>query len=150
MEATLKRRSHAQQFASKIATLRLALCPLYPLPAGAPHPCFPSTILNFWLLSESQLDSLAAYYSQVTRDEYTDQYPKPMDWDADFMAEAPMTDAQRVQVKRRKFGKFIGLRGCDTPLSEVEMRLETTQARLRRIVAEEEAKEKTMPMRRWW
>lgn len=34
-----------------------------------------------------------------------------------------MTDAERIAVKRRKVGKFIGLIGMDTPADEIENRM---------------------------
>lgn len=36
-----------------------------------------------------------------------------------YIGETRGVDA-RISIKRRKFGRFIGLRGCDTPVEEVE------------------------------
>lgn len=37
---------------------------------------------------------------------------------------AGLSDAERVRIKRRKVGKFIGLVGMDTPIEEIEGRLQ--------------------------
>ena len=41
----------------------------------------------------------------------------------------------RVAMKRRMFGKFIGLRGMDTPMEEVSMKLKFLEARFWQLVA---------------
>lgn len=45
-----------------------------------------------------------------------------MNWDTEFFAHLKeVNGAERmINVKRRKFGKFIGLRGCETPVEELE------------------------------
>lgn len=47
-----------------------------------------------------------------------------MAWDPDFLAHMGETQGSeaRIKIKRRKFGKFIGLRGCETPVEEVDER----------------------------
>jgi hypothetical protein len=62
-------------------------------------------MLHYWLLSESDLDNLARFYHQVTPSIWTDQYPEKMRWRADLT----------LNEKRREWGKFIGLRGCESP-----------------------------------
>lgn len=93
---------------------------------------------------------MAAHYSQTTttRNEWTDQYPCVMGWDADFFADPSLSDEQRVSIKRRKLGKFIGLQGCDTPTSEVQMRLKFTEARIQRQI--EQAKEDQRAVEKGW
>ena len=49
----------------------------------------------------------------------------------------PLTTAERVAIKRRKLGKFMGLRGCDTPVAETERRIGLLEARLERAVRDE-------------
>ena len=41
----------------------------------------------------------------------------------------------RIAMKRRMFGKFIGLRGMDTPIEEVSMKLKFLEARFWQLVA---------------
>ncbi|KAL1890408.1 hypothetical protein Sste5346_008235 [Sporothrix stenoceras] len=71
-----------------------------------PHPSFPGNILQFWLLTDDQLEAMASYYHQRTPSEYTGCYPCPVSWPRNGLT---------LEDKRRKFGRFIGLRGCQTP-----------------------------------
>lgn len=45
---------------------------------------------------------------------------------------ADLTDKERIRIKRRKVGKFIGLVGMETPVEEIAGRI---QASLERAVA---------------
>ena len=85
--------------------MSLKLAPLVQLTSGQVHPAFPQSLLNFWLLTEAQLDSLAHFYHQRTPCEWTAHYPCPVSW----------SPGLTVEEKRRKLGRFIGLRGCETP-----------------------------------
>lgn len=90
-----------------VAHLSSALYPLLSVATGAPHPAFPGTLLHYHLLSEAQLDELAHFYHQRTPSVFSFSYPAPIigRWsDAD------------INDKRRRFGRFMGLRGCDSPL----------------------------------
>ncbi|KAH8815107.1 hypothetical protein F5884DRAFT_164413 [Xylogone sp. PMI_703] len=119
-----KRRARNPHFTAKISQLAYRLAPLVRVTTGTVHPSFPATVLNYHLLTESQLDELAEFYHQKTRCRYTSQYPCPVEWGSDLT----LTD------KRRKFGRFIGLRGCDTPLrikTEEEIMEELRMARQR-------------------
>ncbi|KAK4648858.1 uncharacterized protein QC761_113230 [Podospora bellae-mahoneyi] len=101
-------RSHiSPSFAAKLSQMSLQLAPLVQLTTGLVHPSFPSTLLNFWLLTEAQLDELAHFYHQRTPSVYTSQYPCPVYWPSEGMT---------IEDKRRKLGRFIGLRGCDSPV----------------------------------
>jgi hypothetical protein len=76
--------------AEKIATMRLKICPIVSLIWGQPPDHFPGTMLQLWLLTEAQLDSMAHFYSQSTPDEFTSLYPRAMKWDKYFLsAEIP-------------------------------------------------------------
>lgn len=195
--------------------LKGKLHPLYPQPEGPPHPKFPKTIMQWLLLTEDELDSIADYYDQITPTQFTNAYPAPMHWDKDFLARPeqaspqlmpwdaqwlkqhgwirrsslarspsevtlsgstaaehstsphrhvdtpipspmarhqhqrhepvlessteslnfpmlppPLTTVERVNIKRRKLGKFMGLRGCETPIEEMERRIWFLEARL--------------------
>ncbi|KAE8447608.1 hypothetical protein EG329_010579 [Mollisiaceae sp. DMI_Dod_QoI] len=94
--------------AAKIQQMALPLSPLVRLTTGEVHPSFPSTLLNFWLLTSEQLDELAHFYHQRTPSIYTRHYPCPVnkEW---------RTDAT-LEEKRRRIGRFIGLRGCESPV----------------------------------
>lgn len=93
----------------KLSQMSLRLAPLVQLTTGAVHPDFPRSLLAFWLLTEAQLDSLAHFYHQRTPCAWTSHYPCPVAW----------PPGMTLEEKRRKLGKFIGLRGCDTPLAEL-------------------------------
>ncbi|KAK3636433.1 hypothetical protein LTR56_014220 [Elasticomyces elasticus] len=163
MMAPTTRRNSA--LAKKIATLKLTLAPLVPLPSGPPHPAFPKTLMAFHLLTEAELDSIAHYYHQSTPGPWSDHYPASMNWDKDFLAKPtatitaatghtrrlsqqekefltdllktvdelqhPVIPSQpekkdRIRIKRRKVGKFIGLVGMDTPVDEIAGRIQAS------------------------
>lgn len=109
-----------------VTRLTHPLAPLHPLPAGDPHPAFPVTILSYHLLTESQCDSLAKYYHQWVESPtvWTWGYPTIMDWDAEFFRHVREVRGNEavLDIKRRKVGRFIGLRGCETPVEESEER----------------------------
>ncbi|KAK4042113.1 hypothetical protein C8A01DRAFT_33877 [Parachaetomium inaequale] len=96
-------------FRTKLTQMSLQLAPLVQLTTGAIHPSFPRTLLAFWLLTDDQLDALAHFYHQRTPCQWTRQYPCPVSWPAGLS----------IEEKRRKLGRFIGLRGCETPIGEV-------------------------------
>ncbi|KAH6685360.1 hypothetical protein F5X68DRAFT_262613 [Plectosphaerella plurivora] len=100
-----RRSAKSPAFREKLRQMTLPLAPLVQMTTGAVHPHFPTTLLKFWLLTESQLDDLALFYHQRTPGPWTSQYPCPITWPAGL----------KVEEKRRKMGKFIGLRGCVTP-----------------------------------
>ncbi|CAJ0546278.1 uncharacterized protein FTOL_10194 [Fusarium torulosum] len=107
----------------KLEQMALPLAPLVQLTTGAVHPSFPTTVLNFWLLTDEQLESLAHFYHQRTPNPWTNQYPCPVNWRSDLP----------LEEKRRKMGKFIGLRGCESPIllkTEEEILAEARKARL--------------------
>lgn len=119
-----KRRTPNPGFEAKIIQLRYHLAPLVRVTSGTVHPSFPLTLLNYHLLTDNELDELAEFYHQKTLSRYSSQYPCPVEWRSDLT----LTD------KRRKFGRFIGLRGCDTPIrikTEEEIMEEARMARLR-------------------
>jgi hypothetical protein len=103
--------------------MAIGLRPLVSLTEGCPHPAFPRTLLNYWLLTSSQLDDLAHFYHQRTPSFYTYRYPCPVTWRNDAT----------LEEKRRRIGRFIGLKGCESPnpvgLSEEEVQEELRKAR---------------------
>ncbi|KAK3362946.1 hypothetical protein B0T25DRAFT_24781 [Lasiosphaeria hispida] len=137
-------------FESKLRQMALPLAPLVQLTTGAVHPWFPPTLLAFWLLTNEQLDALASFYHQRTPSCWTVQYPCPVSWHVGLT----------LDEKRRRIGKFIGLRGCETPVAVVlpgmgsvleRMRSEAEleeEARRRRAAEEEE--EEVKRKMRWY
>lgn len=114
--------------ARKIEQMALPLAPLVQLTTGFVHPAFPKTVLNFWLLTDEQLEALAQFYHQKTPGPWTAQYPCPITWNSNLP----------LEEKRRKMGKFIGLRGCESPIllkTEEEI---MADARRARVAADEE------------
>lgn len=89
---------------NKIRQMELRLAPLVQLTSGQVHPAFPSTLLNFWLLTDDQLDQLAHFYHQRKPCQWTRHYPCPITWG----------EGLTIEEKRRKIGKFIGLRGVSS------------------------------------
>ncbi|SPQ19409.1 153539dd-a6df-4d82-8931-23e958d66717 [Thermothielavioides terrestris] len=96
-------------FEAKLAQMSLQLAPLVQLTTGQVHPAFPRTLLAFWLLTDEQLESLAHFYHQRTPCRWTRHYPCPVAW----------PPGMTLEEKRRKLGRFIGLRGCETPIERL-------------------------------
>ena len=121
---------------AKIEQMALSLAPLVRLTTGDMHPDFPKTLLNFWVLTSPQLDDMSHFYHQRTPCKWTRHYPCPIGW----------RQGLTLEENRRKMGKFIGLRGCETPITiktEEEIIAECRRAR--------EAQEEEMSRRkaRW-
>ena len=102
---TQSRITLSPDLAYKLHQMALPLSPLVQLTTGAVHPNFPRTVLQFWLLTDAQLESLAHFYHQRVLSPWSSQYPCPVAWRSDVP----------LEEKRRRMGKFIGLRGCDSP-----------------------------------
>ena len=139
-ETFIQRRiAHNPDLASKLHQMALPLSPLVQLTTGAVHPDFPRTVLQFWLLTDAQLEGLAQFYHQKTPSLWTSQYPCPVVWRSDV----------GLEEKRRRIGKFIGLRGCD---SSAWLKTEddiATEARLASMVATEEASWSSRKLNPW-
>ncbi|KAI0383828.1 hypothetical protein F5Y04DRAFT_249795 [Hypomontagnella monticulosa] len=119
-----RRAAQSAEFREKLRQMALPLAPLVQLTTGEIHPAFPLTLLNFWLLTDAQLEELAHFYHQRTPCCWTFQYPCPILWSSDMT----------LEEKRRRIGRFIGLRGCETPIrvtSEEEILDRARQARSR-------------------
>jgi hypothetical protein len=146
----------------KIDQMRLAIAPIVHVCTGKPPPIFPQTTLQLFLLTEAQLDTMAAYYSQTdmptsptpsTDIKLTDSslsplryaYPQTMDWSRPFLSTDPtlpdnckLTDLERLQVKMRMFARFVGMRGAETPGWEIERQVDILQNKIEQSVREEE------------
>ena len=120
----------------KLDQMALNLSPLVQITTGQIHPDFPKTVLQFWLLTDQQLEELAHFYHQRTPSFLSAQYPCPVNWSSDLS----------LEDKRRKMGRFIGLRGCESPIwlkTEEEIAEEARQARI--TEEEEMLRRKTNP-----
>jgi hypothetical protein len=102
----VERRQKRRPFLRHVSRLKSPLYPLLSISTHTHHPSFPATLLHFYLLTESQLDDLAHFYHQRTPSIYSLSYPVPIigKWRSCSLEE-----------KRRRFGRFVGLRGCESP-----------------------------------
>ncbi|KAI4136193.1 MAG: hypothetical protein LQ341_005795 [Variospora aurantia] len=83
-------------------------------------------MLHYNLLTEDQLNELAHHYHQRTPSQWSLCYPLPVvgRWhvaDDNNSSSAPPGRGQgqgvaRLEDKRRRFGRFVGLRGCESPV----------------------------------
>ncbi|KLU84180.1 hypothetical protein MAPG_03225 [Magnaporthiopsis poae ATCC 64411] len=105
-----RRSARSPEFERKLEQMALPLAPLVQMTTGDVHPAFPSTLLHYWLLTDDQLESLAHFYHQRTPSVWTGQYPCPVRWRAGLT----------LEEKRRKMGRFIGLRGCESPTTNAD------------------------------
>lgn len=84
---------------------------------GLQHTDFPRTLLSFHLLTSAQLDELARHYHQVWP-----PVPATFYYPMRIPAWVAQVDGQMqpgrvdLETKRRRFGRFIGLRGCESPV----------------------------------
>lgn len=117
-------------------TLSHLLIPLHPLVSsvtGTQHPDFPHNLLAFHLLTNSQLDRLARHYHQVWPPvQETFWYPI---WVKGWVSSSPSvlqaaedTSLVDLATKRRRFGRFIGLRGCESPVQDYGQGVNTNRS----------------------
>jgi hypothetical protein len=104
------------EFKDKIAHLARKLHPLVSYSTGLIHPYFPKSVLAFNLLTSAQLDALALHFHQVyppRRETFLYPLPiKPWLTTNGFLRDLGVD----TEVKRRRFGKFMGLKGCESPV----------------------------------
>lgn len=115
-EGDIQRREYHPTFLPLIHRhLSTPLHPLISVTTSLPHPSFPNTLLAFHLLTHDQLDDLARYYHQVCPPlPETGMYPIVMT-PAWIEREDHGQGSVDLETKRRRFGRFIGLRGCASP-----------------------------------
>lgn len=124
---------HPTLLTRRLTHLSTKLHPLLSITTGLPHPSFPRTLLHYHLLTSAELDELAHYYHQRTPSDFSLGYPAPVV--ARWHIAAGNNDEQQEEVerilrevgmmgqgkvegtaeKRRRFGRFVGLRGCESP-----------------------------------
>ncbi|KAK6954405.1 hypothetical protein Daesc_004372 [Daldinia eschscholtzii] len=121
-----RRAAQNAAFREKLRQMALPLAPLVQLTTGEIHQSFPLTLLKFWLLTDAELEELAHFYHQRTPCQWTFHYPCPIAWSSDMP----------LEEKRRRIGRFIGLRGCETPTTTTTTTTTTaasSQNRSRRV-----------------
>jgi hypothetical protein len=108
-----------EHYLFSIEHLRAPLVPLVSVTSGLPHPDFPCSLLQYHLLTDEQLDSLARWYHQVSPPmAETFMYPAWIPAWASLVGRDTADDVQDdtdIETKRRRWGRFIGLRGCESP-----------------------------------
>ncbi|KAI9813086.1 MAG: hypothetical protein M1827_004306 [Pycnora praestabilis] len=118
------------------------LQPLVRVTTGLPCPSFPLTILAFWCLTEAQMDEMADWYHQASPCEWTHMYPMRMgrgdrEGEGENGENGGLWEREAgLETKRRRVGRFVGLRGCESPV--VEDRKEGRKRANRRAREEEE------------
>ena len=131
------------QYANSVDHLRAPLVPLISVSTGLSHPQFPTSLLQYHLLTHEQLDSLARWYHQVQPPcEETFQYPALIPaWTSLHTARRSSTTSTQaatyLETKRRRWGRFIGLRGCDSPTANLDEDGNPVQGGVSRENAEE-------------
>ncbi|KAJ5026368.1 hypothetical protein J3E72DRAFT_192143 [Bipolaris maydis] len=123
----------------KLAQMRLTIFPIVHASTALPAPDFPPTLLSLFLLTERQLDALAAYYSQTAGAcHLRHAYPATMNWSHPFLdtseelpGDCKLDALERLKVKMRMFARFVGMRGADTPRWEYERQIEILGNRVR-------------------
>ncbi|KAL1985732.1 hypothetical protein VTN96DRAFT_7480 [Rasamsonia emersonii] len=106
---------HHPNFFATLHHLSRPLCPLVSITTGRAHPSFPRTILAYHLLTSTQLDDLARHYHQIWP-------PVPETFGYPIRVRAwigtPEEKSVDIETKRRRIGRFFGLRGCESPVAE--------------------------------
>jgi hypothetical protein len=136
-------------FKTATSHLQTPLVPLISVTSGLPHPTFPRSILQYHLLTHDQLDELARFYHQVTPPvSETFRYPAMIPaWVNLNKEDEEGEQVVDLETKRRRWGRFVGLRGCETPKDgggrEMEERMEREWRRaLERARDEERLRDK--------
>ncbi|KAL2216309.1 hypothetical protein M432DRAFT_99445 [Thermoascus aurantiacus ATCC 26904] len=104
-------------FLPTLQHLSRPLAPLVSITTGLPHPDFPRTILAYHLLTSSQLDDLARHYHQIWP-----PVPETFGYPLRVPAWIGTTHEHNVDIetKRRRMGRFMGLRGCESPVDDAD------------------------------
>jgi hypothetical protein len=109
----LQRKRFHPCFQRCLEYLTRPLVPLVSVTTGQPHPAFPRTILAFHLLTSDQLDDLSRHYHQVWP-------PVPETFNYPIHIPAWVGTGKEgeadLDTKRRRFGRFVGLRDCESPV----------------------------------
>lgn len=102
-------------YQSLLQHLATPLRPFVSCVEGQTHPDFPLNLLSYHLLTSTQLDNLARHYHQVSPSvAETTWYPNTIPAWIGTSEESSL----ELETKRRRFGRFIGLQGCESPIIE--------------------------------
>ncbi|KAI5196375.1 hypothetical protein E4T39_07837 [Aureobasidium subglaciale] len=139
------------QLASRIAHLKLRLAPLVPLPAACMN--WDKEMLAKrrasvaqHLRRASQVESDQRWKSLLATEEAENAVMAKRRPSVQFTE--GLTDAERIAIKKRKFGKFIGLMNCDTPVEEIEGRLRASMEKAIRLAQDELRRAEEWELRR--
>jgi hypothetical protein len=135
-----------------VSHLRTPLVPLISVVSGLPHPAFPRSILQYHLLTHAELDELAHFYHQVTPPvRETFKYPMRIPaWVSSHQeGERRRDEGVDLEAKRRRWGRFMGLRGCETPTTEGAREMEERMEREWRRALEKARDEERLREKGW-
>ena len=143
--------SHSGPVMSAVLShLATPLVPLISVTSGEPHSSFPRSLLQYNLLTHTQLDDLALHYHQTNPPcrntfRYPVAVPGWVDADGNSVGDADL------DTKRRRWGRFVGLRGCESPLQSPgeRQRLEETMEREWRRALQRQWEEEEMRQKSW-
>lgn len=123
-------KQHHPFFSRVLSHLSHPLTPLVSVTTGMAHPLFPQSILAYHLLDSATLDALALYYHQVEPPvEESFEYPVRVPGWVNLATGTGVAGNSKMktqvivnlETKRRRFGRFIGLRGCESPTLDESM-----------------------------
>jgi hypothetical protein len=153
-------------YANAVSHLRTPLVPLISVTTGFSHPQFPRSLLQYHLLTHDQLDSLARWYHQTEPPmeeswmypAWIPPYTRRATWQATGFTNNTAIDSDTAMegvtltTKRRRWGRFIGLRGCESPEGMDADEQESLVARMERDWrrAMERAREEDMMREKGW
>lgn len=125
--------AHRREIQARITHLSRPLVPLVSVTTGLPHPAFPTSLLQYQLLTHEQLDELVRWYHQTDdagRERW--MYPCPIGAGKVWTGMGEETNAVvDLQTKRRRWGRFIGLRGCESPVHVEGENVDDLEARMK-------------------
>ncbi|GAB7354745.1 hypothetical protein MBLNU459_g5155t1 [Dothideomycetes sp. NU459] len=102
--------------------------------------------------SQAQLQEEADWWSQLIAPSVTQDTaaasPKTRRRSSSARPSRGLSDVERIAIKRRKVGKFIGLIGMDTPIEEVEGIIRRSMERAIHLAREELRKAEEWELRR--
>lgn len=100
------------QFDATVCYFARQLHPLVSTATGLAHPEFPTSLLQYHLLTHAQLDALSIHYHQVFP-----PVPETTLYPISIKPWIGTNESVSLDVKRRRFGQFIGMKGCESPTS---------------------------------
>jgi hypothetical protein len=110
----------SEPYKNALRHIQSPLIPLISVTSGQSHPFFPTSLLQYHLLTHPELDDLSLHYHQTEpATEHSWRYPCRV---PGWLPPSSMNTVENqrrlnltLDTKRRRFGRFIGLRGCESP-----------------------------------